>query len=519
MMFHDGTFYMPAYAISSIIAAVIILGLGAISFLLGKKDPVRISFSIFCLAWALLAIGMVRLQMINPDQAEHAVRVARFLTVVAFFIGYTGLLFIFALTGTVHEFRHVRTKGRHSFHRIYLFVLILFVVLFALVRTVDKVVYNPITGFSPVYNHGVLLLEILFFLFDLFAVRLVMQAQNATESKAVRSFLKTNMIALILVKFTLLMFMIVLPTFGAQVSILSFHIFAIIGFYFYYIIAKFQRNQLIEFSRDLEKTVDERTRELRDAQVRFVQSEKMASLGSLVAGVVHEVNTPLGAVASMQDTRERAVKLLWGKAVSWNPEAAESDKEVKKAKAMLEDADRVVRDGLSRIDQTMRRLRSFARLDESEWQETDLHEGLDDTLGMITRMAGERIEVVREYSELQPVFCRARQVNQVFLNVLNNAIQAIPGEGRIVVRTVMEKDKAVVTIEDNGEGIPEDLLPRVFDPGVTTRGVRVGSGLGLSISYQVMEDHGGEIKVKSSIGEGTRVTLRLPVKGKSSTPA
>ncbi|MCB2200085.1 hypothetical protein KQI63_11810 [bacterium] len=509
MMFQGGTFYLPAYAISSVIATVVILGLGAISFLIGKKDPVRVAFAIFCLAWGLLAIGTVRLQLVDPEQAADTVRIARFVTIAAFFTGYTGLLYIFALTGKTHNVSRLKEKGSRSFHRVYLAVLALFVIIFTLTRSVERVDFHPITGYSPVYNSGMLLLQVLFFLFDLFAVRLVIEARRKTESRAEKNFLSANMVGLILVKFILLIFMMVLPTLGLKVSILSFHFFALIAFYFYYIIARFQRSQLVEFSHGLEQTVQERTRELRTAQVRLVQSEKMASLGSLVAGVVHEVNTPLGAVASMQDTRERAAKLLRSKTA-----ADQDDNDVAKANAMIEEADRVIRDGLSRIGQTMRRLKSFARLDESDWQETDLHEGLNDTIEILTQMTGGRVEIVREFGELKLVFCRARQINQVFLNVLNNAVQAIPGEGRVTIQTRMDRDHVVIEIEDTGEGIREELLPKIFDPGVTTRGVRVGSGLGLSISYQIMEEHHGEINVVSRIGEGTRVTLRLPLDGK-----
>lgn len=514
MMFQNGTFYLPAYAISSVVAMVIIFGLGAISYLLGRKDPVRITFAVFCLAWGLLAGGSVHLQMIDPEHAERAVKIARFVTIAAFFTGYTGLLYIFALTGRGHDVRHLKKDGSRSFHRLYLVVLVFFVVIFALTRSVERVDYHPVTGFSAVYNSGMLLLEVFFFLFDLYAVRLVMQALRATDSPAEKSFLTANMVGLILVKFILLIFMMVLPSLGLKVAILSFHFYALIAFYFYYIITRYQRSQLIEFSRGLEQTVEERTRELRTAQVRLIQSEKMASLGSLVAGVVHEVNTPLGAVASMQDTRERAVKLLRKKAESWADETVRNDKDINKAMTMIEDSDRVIRDGLKRIDQTMRRLRSFARLDESDWQEVDLHKGLNDTIEIVTQMTGGRIEVDRQFGDLVPVFCRASQINQVFLNVLNNAVQAIPAEGRVTIQTRLEGDVAVIVIDDTGEGIQDDLLPKIFDPGVTTRGVRVGSGLGLSISYQIMDEHGGDIQVASHVGEGTSVTLRLPVKGK-----
>ena len=511
----SGTPFVPIYVMPAVIAAVIIVGVGVVSLFYGQRDRVRITFSIFCLAWALLAIGSIRLQLIgppNPETVETARRVARMLPVFAFFTAYTGLIYIFALTGVLEKQRQ-RIAGMKFaiYYRLYLGVLVLSIIAILLSHAIKDVQFSPKTGYTVVFNSGAFLLQFFYFIFDLFAVKLVSNEMRRSKSDAEKVFLRNNLFALILVKFTSLLFMVILPWLGLPTFFFSFDVFAVVGFYFFFIIARYQHNQILDFNRNLEKTVEERTEALRSAQVRLVQSEKMASLGSLVAGVSHEFNTPLGAVTSMQDTRERAVRLLEEKIEELSGEPLAQDPGAKKAHDSLQEADRVVQDGLKRLNEIVHRLRSFVRLDESEWQTTDLHEGLEDVISLVAGSLPEGVHIVREYGNLPPVHCNARQVNQVFINVLNNAVKSIEDEGTITISTAHEEGMAVVCIKDTGVGIAKKDLDRVFDPGFTTRGVRVGAGLGLSISYRVLEEHKGEISVESELGEGTVVTMKFPV--------
>jgi PAS domain S-box-containing protein len=258
--------------------------------------------------------------------------------------------------------------------------------------------------------------------------------------------------------------------------------------------------------------LESKNREIRDAQSQLVQSEKMASLGNLVAGVAHEINTPLGSIHANADTSRRALELL--AAAAGDPASQEVYKrhpKLRRAVDILHESNATTLTATHRIVEIVRSLRSFARLDEAEFKKVDIHEGIEGTLTILHHELKNRIEVKREFGDLPEIECYPNQMNQVFLNLLVNAAQAIGDRGTITVRTRLEEGRAVLEFTDTGRGIPADKLPRIFDPGFTTKGVGVGTGLGLSISYRIIQDHGGTIAVDSSPGRGTTFTIRLPV--------
>lgn len=271
---------------------------------------------------------------------------------------------------------------------------------------------------------------------------------------------------------------------------------------------------------ELEQRVEERTadlaranRELRETQAQLIQSEKMAALGTLVAGVAHEINTPVGAINSMHDTLVRAMGQLKKRLGELFPQDVSTDAKLAATFKVIEDANRVIAAGSGRVTNIVRRLRSFARLDEAELKETDIHEGLEDTLVLIHHEIKHNLQLLKNYGEIPQIRCYPGRLNQVFLNLLINAKQALQGrENGAITITTWRKDGSVhVSIADNGVGIPPKNLSRIFDPGFTTKGVGVGTGLGLSIVYRIIkEDHRGEITVQSKEGEGTVFTVSIP---------
>ncbi len=265
---------------------------------------------------------------------------------------------------------------------------------------------------------------------------------------------------------------------------------------------------------ELERLVAERTRDLRDSQAKLVQQEKMAALGKLVAGVAHEMNTPIGTINSNADTLGRSLKklrlLLTDDAC---PEAVRQDRKLNQLLSMVEDIARINQIACERIVDIVASLRNFARLDEAEQKMADLHEGLDSTLTLVHHELKNRIQVIKEYGQIPQIHCHPNKINQVFMNLLVNASQAIQGEGTITIRTFLEGDIVNVQFSDTGAGIRPENLSRIFDPGFTTKGVGVGTGLGLSIVFQIIHDHGGSIDVASEVGKGSTFTLRLPVHG------
>ncbi len=253
--------------------------------------------------------------------------------------------------------------------------------------------------------------------------------------------------------------------------------------------------------------------ELHQAQMRLMQSEKMAALGNLVAGIAHEINTPVGAIHSMHDTLGRAVEKLKGVLQDEFAEDVQANRGLQRALHIIEESNRVIESGSKRVMTIVRSLRNFARMDEAEIREVDLHEGLEDSLMLIFHDIKNRIDIVRDFAELPRICCYPSRLNQVFLNILNNAQQAIEGRGTITIRTQARADEVVVEIADTGSGINEEDLARVFEPGFTTKGVGVGTGLGLSICYQIVQDHKGRIEVESQVGKGTSFRIFLPTEG------
>ena len=261
-------------------------------------------------------------------------------------------------------------------------------------------------------------------------------------------------------------------------------------------------DEIAQLNKTLEARVEERTHELRDTQAQLVQSEKMRSLGQLVAGVAHELNNPIGFVhANLQLLEEYVTRLL--------QPGLDPEKRRKTQEAITKLLTRS-REGTERVKRIVQDLRTFSRTDQAELQQVSLNDEIDRTLALIEpRLKGN--EVVRDYGELPPVRCFAGQLNQVFLNLLMNACDALEGRGTIRIQTRAEPPGVVLRFEDDGPGMPPEVLSRIFEPFFTTKAVGKGTGLGLSISHGIVARHGGQMQVESRPGEGARFTIRLPL--------
>jgi signal transduction histidine kinase len=245
---------------------------------------------------------------------------------------------------------------------------------------------------------------------------------------------------------------------------------------------------------------------LRELQVR---SEKMAALGDLLAGVAHEINTPLGAVNSNHDIFVRAVAKLRDTADSLDGEARAA---IERFLGVVEELNRVNSDAIQRMVKIVGGLRNFARREEPVLEEVNIHDRIDDSLALIHHQAKNRIDVVREYgTDVPPIRCYASLLSQVFLNVLVNAVHAIDGKGRITIRTSRTDAGIRIDFTDTGRGIPRENLERVFEPGFTTKDRGQGTGLGLSISRHIVERHGGRMEVASELGGGCTFSIILPL--------
>lgn len=270
--------------------------------------------------------------------------------------------------------------------------------------------------------------------------------------------------------------------------------------------------KLKQSNEELEDRVDERTRELRERQTQLVQSEKMASLGQLVAGVAHEINSPIGALKSNNDLFARSMtKIANFLFAQGMPDIIRDDEHLKKMFSSMNALHEVNTEAVARIVRIVDSLRSFARLDRAEMDLVDIHDGLESTLTLVHHTFKNRIEVVKKFGRLPRINCYPNQINQVFMNLLVNAGHAIKDKGTVTITTTMSDDMMMIEIRDTGEGIRPEHLKRVFDPGFTTKGAGVGTGLGLSIVHQIIADHGGKIEVESESGKGTAFKICLPL--------
>lgn len=253
------------------------------------------------------------------------------------------------------------------------------------------------------------------------------------------------------------------------------------------------RAELYQKNIQTVKELKSAMKELKETQIQLINSEKMASLGQLVAGVAHEINTP---VASIKSNNGIVAKLL----------GSIEDADLKE---MLTDINEIDKEAVNRISNIVTSLKKFVRLDEAELQEADINKELDLTLELIRHETKNRINVVKNYGKIPIIKCFPNMLNQVFTNILVNACQAIDGQGTITITTEYKNKKLVVKIKDTGKGIPQNQLSKIFSAGFTTKGIGVGTGLGLAICSKIIEKHKGEITVTSEVGKGSEFTITI----------
>lgn len=266
---------------------------------------------------------------------------------------------------------------------------------------------------------------------------------------------------------------------------------------------------------------------LAEAQSQLLQAEKLASIGQLAAGVAHEINNPVGFVsANLNSLRRHVEPLLALLALYGSVNLADSNPPLHaqiEALKQSADLDFVCEDmpqllaesdeGLNRVKRIVQDLKDFSRVDHADWQEADLHQGLDSTLNVARHEFKYKADVIRNYGVLPPVRCLAAQLNQVFMNIIVNAAHAIPVKGEIHLTTRCEGDWVCIEIADTGTGMSEAVRRRIFDPFYTTKAVGQGTGLGLSLSFSIVQKHSGRIEVRSTPGEGSSFSVWLPIQG------
>lgn len=267
---------------------------------------------------------------------------------------------------------------------------------------------------------------------------------------------------------------------------------------------------------------------LTETQDQLLQSEKMAAIGQLAAGVAHEINNPIGFVTSNVGTLQKYVEELFLMLDAYEQletVVADTNPELLRIKTVKQEIDLAFlkgdildllgesRDGVNRVQKIVQDLKDFSHVDEAEWQWSDLHKGIDSTLNIVNNELKYKADVIKKYSDLPEVECITSQINQVVMNILVNAAHAIEERGTITIETGKnEKDQVWIKISDTGKGIAPENLRRIFEPFFTTKPIGQGTGLGMSLSYGIIEKHSGSIDVESEINKGTIFTISLPVR-------
>ena len=250
-------------------------------------------------------------------------------------------------------------------------------------------------------------------------------------------------------------------------------------------------SQVKQKNEELEKTLTE----LKETQIQLINSEKMASLGQLVAGVAHEINTPLASINANNNILEKLIKKM--------PEDT-SNLEI------FEDINKIDKEAIKRISGIVKSLKKFVRLDEADLQLADINNELDLTLELIKHETKNKIEIVKNYSKIPTIKCYPNMLNQVFMNILINACQSMANGGTITISTDFENETLIVKIKDTGEGIDEKIKDKIFSAGTTTKQVGIGTGLGLAISKKIVEKHNGKIYFLSEKNKGTEFIIEIP---------
>jgi two-component system NtrC family sensor kinase len=290
---------------------------------------------------------------------------------------------------------------------------------------------------------------------------------------------------------------------------------------------------LTQARQTLEQRVDERTqeltqalRELQQTQAQLIQREKMSSLGQMVAGIAHEINNPINFIYGNLDYAKRSINDLLillelyrqeypqpNAAIQEQSEAMDLDFLIADMPKMLSS----LKSGAERIQEVVLSLRNFCRLDEAQLKRADIHEGLENTLLLVAHRLQPNINLVKKYNQLPRIDCYPAQLNQVFINIISNAIDALEEVQGKAIPTIVIRSETIdnrwirLSVWNNGAAIPAEVKDRIFDPFFTTKSVGKGTGMGLAICYQIVKKHQGKIEVTSEPGKGTEFAITLPI--------
>ncbi len=501
---------MNIYSAPMLIAGVLCSVLSVVTLLFRRRENINRVFSLFALALAVDSFSFFAwFQFGTVEDVDTWIR-ATF--TLGFLVPTALVLFFYAFTGYDKKMdaRVLGIKVRHFRNStLLLFGVFMLLSLFTrqLIRASEFPEHIWDTEFGPV---GMVVYPLFTWIF-FYIFTMAFKSYKSTGDKPQKAFILLLSIGT--------MVWLVIGYGGAIFATPARLIYWPINYFgtaamaiFYFVaLVNYQSDRVHELNLNLERKVDERTRHLRDTQSQLIQSEKMAALGHLVAGVAHEMNTPISAVYSTQGTLEAATVKLKQTLENEHDIVIGENTKISKAVNAISGASEVIRISSERITGIVKRLKLFSQLDQADLQSVDFNECIENTLALFQFHLKPEITIRKEFADLPAVTCYPANINQLCLQLLRNANRAIEKSGEITLRTEICEGDVQFSVSDDGRGISPEDTSKIFDPGYTAWQLNVGTGLGLAICYQVSQEHNGDIKVESELGKGSTFTLSFPV--------
>ena len=501
---------MNIHFVPMLISGILCALISIITWLLRRRENINRVFSFFTLTLALDSFAyFVWFQYGRTEDIHTWMRI---IFPIGILVPIGLMFFFFAFTGYDKNMnaKVLRIKVKH-FQIFYLLIFIVAMVLAVFTNLMIKIPETPEDIWDMQMGPYGMVLVPLFAGIFFYMLVMVIKSYRMTDNKPRRRFIL--MLALGAVVWVLFGYIGILffPTTSGIEQAFNYIGTALMAIFYFVAIVNYQSDKVYELNLNLERKVEERTRHLKETRAQLIQSEKMAALGHLVAGVAHEMNNPVGAVYSTHDTFASATEKLKQTLENEHGIKISESKKVSRILNVISDASDVIRKSSERITGIVKRLKIFARLDEADLQSVNFNECIENTLAMFQFHLKTEIKIRKEFADLPEITCYPAKINQLCFQLLRNANSAIENSGEIVLRTEVQGDEIKFSVSDDGRGIPLKNINKIFDPGFTAWDLNVGTGLGLAICYQVSQDHKGQIKVESEIGKGSKFTFSLPI--------
>jgi len=495
-----------------LVSGVLCTALAIVTWLFRRRERINHVFAFLTLALALDSFAYFVMFQFGGGM-EHIALWMRLTFAAGFFVPIAVVLFFFTFTGydLQPDARVLRIKTRHfKIVTLQFISLCMFLALFTpvIVRVPEAPQNMWDMEFGPIGRAMFLIYAVVFAYLFTMAFKGYRAAAAGAEKRLI---LLLSLGTLLWLLFGYIGAVLFPPESEAWHSS-SYLGTSVMAVFFFVAIVNYQSDKVHELNVNLERKVEERTRHLRDAQTKLVQSEKMAALGHLVAGVAHEMNNPVGAVYATHSTLASATTKLSETLENEHGVVVDESRRIKNLLGAISGVSDIIRTSGERMTGIVKRLKTFARLDEADLQSVSLNECVENTLAMFEFHLKPGIKVRRELADLPAITCYPTQINQLCFQLLSNANRAIESAGEIVLRTEAAGDEIRLSVSDDGRGIPPEDIERIFDPGYTAWDLNVGTGLGLAICYQVAQEHNGHISVQSEPGRGSTFTLSLPAR-------